>query len=163
MFAKYISTALVALLAGCAQIESLHFKAAAAVEEWWKSEATQAGLRIGLKAAGAALAAGAETAAADYLAGGAVHWTDVGKAAGASALRQIELTATANQTVAAAAAVANAVLQASHNPAQAQTVKTAVIASLAAAHSSGADASGALEGVARALDSLPATAASSGK
>ncbi|XHR29601.1 MAG: hypothetical protein ACFUZC_03395 [Chthoniobacteraceae bacterium] len=163
MFTKFLTLALVIPLTGCAQIEALNSKALTAVETWWNSEATQQGLKIGLKAAGAALVSAAESATVDYLTDGTVHWTDVGKTAGSSALRQIELTDTANQTVVAAATVADAVLQASSNTTQADSVKTAVIASLTAAQASGADASGALEGVAQALDAQPTTTSTSGK
>jgi hypothetical protein len=147
-----ISSVLILSLAGCAQLKSFNSKAASAVETWWNSPATQQGLKIGLQAAGAALVSGAESAALDYFDDGQVHWTDVGKSAASGAIRSIELTATASQPAQAAAKVAQAVVDSSHDPAQAQATKTAVIAGLTAAQATGADPSGALEGVAQALD-----------
>ncbi|GEM_PF-6729766 len=153
--------ALIASFGACANIKSAATKAATAVETWWKSEATQKGLQIGLKAAESALVAAAETAGPDYLDDGNVHWTAVAKAAAANAARSIELTSTASDTTKAAVTVANAVAQATGDSAAAETVKTAVISGLTAASNSGADASGALEGIAQAIEGKTATAATS--
>ena len=144
-------------LTSCATVTAANKKAAAAVVSWWNNPSTQKGVQVGLQAAGAAFASGITTAGIDYMTTGSVQWTDVGKAAGSSALRQIELTETANKPVAAAAQVADAVLQCSHDPAQAQATKTAVIAALTSAQASGANASGALEGVAQKLDAQKTT------
>jgi len=163
MFKKLVFIATAVALFGCTQLKTFTSTSTTAVETWWNSPATQQGLQIGEQAAQTALVSGAETAALDYASGGQIHWTEVGKAAGSGALRQIEMTPTASQPVVVAAKVADAMLQASHNPAQAQSAKTAVIAGLTAAKASGANASGALEGIAQALDAQPSTDPAPGK
>ena len=109
---KYAYILLALTLPACSSLEVEN----AQVKSWWNQPATQAGVKLGLQVAGAALLTAGTAVATQELTNGTVNWTAVGTSAGSAALRSLELTPTATQTEQVATVAAQAVLAATNNP-----------------------------------------------
>jgi len=140
-------------LSGCASFKAFVSAENAKVAAWWAKPATQAGVTIALAATEKALFSFGLNVATQEISGEKIDWTAAGLSAGSAAVRQLELTASASSTT----AIAKNVLTVVEDPTQAKAIAKVVIASVNEATSNGADASGALEGVAQGLDTAAAT------
>lgn len=130
-------------LTGCASLQP----AESAAKRWWDSPATQAGVATGERIALQTLESVALNAAGQEITGGKLDLSALETVAVTSGLRQLETTPGASD-VAAIVATAAAI----KNPTTAKAIGATALNAVETAVSKNQDPSGALEGVARALE-----------
>jgi len=140
-------------LTGCQTVKSFVSSENAKIAAWWANPATQAAIAQAAATTEQALLSFGLNVATQELNGGKVNWTQAGLAAGATAVRQLELTPNAQS----AAAITQNVMTVVQDPVQAKAIASAVVKSVSTATQNGADPSGTLEGIAQGLDTAAAT------